>query len=102
MGMQITSAQLFNLNKGSYMKYISARIKPAKVYHGYTDDRQLIVDDVPSDGFVEKVIKIDRILSITAKYIFIETPHDTVQTWEYEGGFESMKKKMSSAGLLVD
>lgn len=84
------------------MKYISARIRPAKVYHGYTNDRQLIIDDVPSEEFVEKVIKIDRILSITAKYIFIETPHDTVQTWEYEGGFESMKKRMSSAGLLID
>ncbi len=84
------------------MKYITAHIRAANVYHGYTDNRKPIVDPVPSEEFVEKVIKIDRILSITASYIFIETPHDTVQTWEYTDGFENMKKKLSSAGLLID
>lgn len=84
------------------MKYISARIRACKVYHGYTSDRQPIVDDVPADGFVDKLIRVDRILSITPKYIFIECPHDTAQTWEYEGGFDEMKKRMSSAGLLID
>lgn len=84
------------------MKYISAHIKAAQVFHGYSDDRQLIVDDVPADGFVEKLIQIDRILSITANYIFIKCPHDTVQTWEYKGGFDAMKKRLASAGLLID
>ena len=50
--------------------------------------------------FVEKVIRIDRILSFTETYIFIECPHETVQTWEYEGSLEDMKTRLRSAGIF--
>lgn len=84
------------------MKYISARIRPDRVFHGYDAERQLVTDKMPNEHFVEKVIKVDRILSITAEYIFIECPHDTVQTWAYEGGFDAMKARLQTAGVLID
>ncbi len=84
------------------MKYISARIRPIKVYHGYSGDRQPIIDDLPPREFVEKVIKVERILSLTEDYIFIECPHDTVQTWEYEGSLSDIKSKLRAAGMLIE
>ena len=84
------------------MKYISARIRPIKVYHGYSADRELIVDDLPTREFAEKVIKIERILSLTEEYIFIECPHNTVQTWEYEGTLSDIKMQLRTAGMLIE
>ncbi|MBL0406170.1 hypothetical protein JKG68_19595 [Microvirga aerilata] len=83
------------------MKYITARVRPVKVYHGYDNERQIIIDDIPNRDFVEKVIKIDRILSFTEEYFFIECPHNTVQTWEYEGSLSDIKVQLQAAGMLV-
>ncbi|WP_201861584.1 hypothetical protein [Microvirga soli] len=84
------------------MKYITARIRPEKVFHGYDSDRKIVTDELPNQEFVEKVIKIDRILSFTENYIFIECPHNTVQTWEYEGGLADIKGRLREAGMLID
>lgn len=81
--------------------FIALKIKAKSVYHGYDEEGQLIIDPVEAKGFVEKIIKIDRILSFTEDYIFIECPHDTVQTWEYEGSLADIKAKLTSISALV-
>ncbi|WP_377844097.1 hypothetical protein [Bosea sp. UC22_33] len=83
------------------MKYITARVRPEKVFHGYDKDNQIITSQLPNKEFVEKVIRIDRILSFTENYIFIECPHETVQTWEYEGSLEDIKSRLRDADLLI-
>jgi hypothetical protein len=84
------------------MKYITARIRADRVFHGYDADNKIVTSDLAKTEFVEKVIKLDRILSFTDNYIFIECPHDTVQTWEYEGSLADMKERLRSAGVLID
>jgi hypothetical protein len=84
------------------MKYISARVRPEKVYLGYNENDELVTRPMPNTEFVEKVIRIDRILSFTEKYIFIECPHETVQTWEYEGSLEDIKTRLRGAGMMID
>jgi hypothetical protein len=81
--------------------YIALKIRAKSVYHGYDEDGKLIIDPVPSADFVEKIIKLDRILSFTEDYIFIECPHDTVQTWEYEGSIDDIQGKLTSIGALI-
>lgn len=84
------------------MKYITARVRPEKVYLGYDEDNQIVTSQLSNKDFVEKVIRVDRILSFTENYIFIECPHDTVQTWEYEGSLEDIKSRLRGADLLID
>lgn len=81
--------------------FIALKIKAKSVYHGYDEEGNLIVAPVGSTDFVEKVIKIDRILSFTEDYIFIECPHDTVQTWEYEGTLADIKGKLKTISAIV-
>ncbi|GHC76943.1 hypothetical protein [Limoniibacter endophyticus] len=84
------------------MAYVTAEIRASKVYHGYDEARRPIIDDLPSSEFVEKMIKISRILSVTENYIFIECPHNTVQTWEYKGTLDEFRIKMRQAGISVE
>jgi hypothetical protein len=51
--------------------------------------------------FVEKLLLIERIQSITEKYILVTSSHGRVMYWEYEGGFAALKQKLSTAGLIV-
>ncbi|WP_439498337.1 hypothetical protein [Bosea sp. (in: a-proteobacteria)] len=81
--------------------FIALKIKAKSVYHGYDEEGKLIIEPVGSTDFVEKLIKIDRILSVTEDYIFIECPHDTVQTWEYEGSLSDIKNKLRPINALV-
>lgn len=81
--------------------FIALKIKAKSVYHGYDEEGSLIVAPVGSTDFVEKVIRIDRILSFTEDYIFIECPHDTVQTWEYEGTLADIKGKLKTISAIV-
>jgi hypothetical protein len=81
--------------------FIALKIKAKSVYHGYDEEAKLIVEPVGATDFVEKLIKIDRILSFTEDYIFIECPHDTVQTWAYEGSLADIKAKLTSIRALV-
>jgi hypothetical protein len=81
--------------------FIALKIKAKDVYHGYDEEGKLVIEPVGSAGFVEKIIKISRILSFTEDYIFLECPHETVQTWEYEGSLADIKSKLASVDLLV-
>jgi hypothetical protein len=81
--------------------FIALKVKQKSVYHGYDEERKLIIEPVGSTGFVEKLIKVDRILSFTEDYIFIKCPHDTVQTWEYEGSLDDIKGKLTLLSALV-
>ena len=86
---------------GKSEMYITLKIRAKTAYHGYDADNKLITSPVGSTEFVEKIIRLDRILSFTEEYVFIECPHDTVQTWEYEGSIADIKQKLSSAGLML-
>ncbi|GAA5542157.1 MULTISPECIES: hypothetical protein [Brucella] len=84
------------------MAYVTAEIRASKVYHGYDEDRKAVIDDLGAGGFVTKLIKVSRILSVTEDYIFIECPHNTVQTWEYKGTLEDFRLKLRQAGVAAE
>lgn len=84
------------------MKYITARIRPRTVHLGYDEEGVLQTNTFEQREFVEKVIKIDRILSFTDDHIFIACPHDTVQVWDYEGDLSGIKDKLRAESLLID
>lgn len=82
-------------------KFITLRVRPNRTYHGYDSENRPISEEVTGNSFVEKVIAMDRILSVTEDNLYITVPHGRVQTWSYEGSLESVKSKLASAGLLL-
>ncbi len=84
------------------MSYITAHIRPRTVHLGYDANGELRKSDFAPREFVEKVIKIDRILSVTEDHLFVACPHDTVQVWDYKGDLASIKDQLRRAGLLLE
>ena len=83
------------------MKFISVRVRSSLVMHGFTDDNQEIVEEVRDEAFVEKLVAIERIQSVSEKYLLVTSSHGRVMYWEYEGGFAAMKARLDAAGLLI-
>jgi len=83
------------------MKFLSLRVRNAILMHGYGADHQEIVETFEGEAFVEKLIAVDRIQSVTEKYLLVTSSHGRVMYWEYEGTLASVKERLAAAGLLV-
>jgi hypothetical protein len=83
------------------MKFISLRVRNAIVMHGYTNDNKEIVDEIKDEEFVEKLIAVERIQSVSEKYVLVSSSHGRVLYWEYEGDLASIKTRLATAGLVV-
>ena len=83
------------------MKFISLRVRNAILMHGYTADNQEIVEEFKDEAFVDKLIAVDRIQSLTEKYVLVTSSHGRVMYWEYEGSLASVTARFAAAGLVV-
>ena len=83
------------------MKFISLRVRNALLMHGYTPDNQEIVEEFKDEAFVDKLIAVDRIQSLTEKYVLVTSSHGRVMYWEYEGSLASVRDRLATAGLVV-
>jgi hypothetical protein len=68
---------------------------------GYDSEGNKIKKYLENSEFIEKVIKIDRILSFADDHIYVECPHGTVEVWDYEGDLSMVKDHLKAQGLLI-
>ncbi|MEO5686098.1 MAG: hypothetical protein ABIR54_01955 [Burkholderiaceae bacterium] len=83
------------------MKFICLRVRNAILMHGYTSDNVEIVEEFTDEAFVEKLIAVDRIQSLTEKYVLVTSSHGRVMYWEYEGTLAVVQERLAAAGLVV-
>ncbi|MEN9659173.1 MAG: hypothetical protein RL571_2638 [Pseudomonadota bacterium] len=83
------------------MKYIALSVRTAMLVHGYTADNQEIIEEFHDETFMEKLIAIERIQSVTEKYLLVNASHGRTMYWEYEGDLNSIAQRLNTAGLLI-
>lgn len=83
------------------MKFIALRVRPSLVVHGYTPDNTEIVEHMDEAPFADKLVAIERIQSISDRYLLVTGSHGRVMYWEYEGGFDEVLRRLEQAGLLI-
>lgn len=67
------------------MSFIRLKVRAAFMVHGYDADNREIVEQIGEERFVEKLLRIERIQSISEKYLLVSASHGRVAYWEYEG-----------------
>ena len=45
-------------------------------------------------------MRLERIQSVSEKYVLVTSSHGRVVHWEYEGGLVALKARLRAAGLL--
>ena len=69
--------------------------------HGFDENNQEIIENVEVDQATLKLIAIDRIQSISEKFI-LTSYADRLIYWEYEESFEELIQQLSKTGLLIN
>lgn len=67
------------------------------VSHGYDETNKEIEEEVTVDRFSKKVISIDRIKSLSEKYILTDYLDGRWIYWEYEEDYETVKNMLLDA-----
>ena len=84
------------------MKFLSLRVRNALVMHGYDAENTEVIEEVKGQEFVEKLVAVERIQSVSENYLLVSSSHGRVLYWEYEGGMASVRQRLAAAGLMVD
>lgn len=56
------------------MSFIRLKVRAAFMVHGYDADNREIVEQIGEERFVEKLLRIERIQSISEKYCWSAPP----------------------------
>ena len=82
-----------SVNKG----FIEIVVQNHLVSHGFDENNKEIIEEVVVDQPAKKFISVDRIQSISEKYILTSYSFDRLVYWEYEGSYEDLKEKLNRA-----
>ncbi len=75
-------------------KFIRVVVKNHEILHGFDENNKEIIERVQVERPVAKLIAVDRILSITDKFILTNYAFDRLIYWEYEGGLPALEKDL--------
>ncbi|MFD2561417.1 hypothetical protein [Aquimarina rubra] len=77
------------------MKFIELTLKNHIILHGFDARNQEITEEVSVEIASKKLISVDRILSLSEKYILIKYAYDRIIYWEYLEEYEEVKTMLS-------
>jgi len=83
------------------MSFISLKVRAAFIMHGYDEQNREVIEQVSDPDFVEKLVRIERIQSISEKYVLVTASDGRLAYWEYDEEFADLKARLVAAGLLV-
>ena len=83
------------------MTFIELSVRTAKVVHGYDGDNQEITEEIHESEFMRKLVRVDRIQSVSDQYILVTSAFNRVMFWEYEGTFDELRTRLGYGNLLV-
>lgn len=75
-------------------KFIELTLGSHIVNHGYTNENQEIEESITVEGFSKKLVSVDRIKSISEKYILTDYLDGRWIYWEYKESYELVKKQL--------
>jgi len=77
------------------MKFIELTLKNHTIVHGFDARNQEIIEEVTVASPSKKLVAIDRILSVSQKFILIKYAYDRVIYWEYLEEYEHVKQMIT-------
>ena len=83
------------VKKMSAPNFIEIEVQNHIILHGFDEENKEILEEVTVEKPMKKLIRVDRIQSISEKYILSSYGYDRLIYWEYNGSYDSLKKLLS-------
>lgn len=81
------------------MKFLELDVRTALVVHGYDENNREVVEKIEEPAFMTKLIAIERIQSISERYVLVTGSHGRIMYWEYRGTMDELRARLAEAGL---
>ena len=84
------------------MNFIKIHTKNYIVVHGYDEHNKEIEETIEVNEPTEKLIAVNRILSISEKYILTSYAHNRIIYCQYEEDFKQIQAQLKLQGFLIN
>lgn len=81
--------------------FIELEVKTAIITHGYDAQNKEIQELINEGDFMKKIIAIERIKSISEKYLLVTSSHNRIMYWEYEETMSQVKQKLIDIAIPI-
>lgn len=81
--------------------FIELEVKTAIITHGYDAQNKEIQELINEGDFMKKIIAIERIKSISEKYLLVTSSHNRIMYWEYKGTMSHVKQKLIDIAIPI-
>ena len=77
-------------------EFIELELGRHVIVHGFDDNNQEITEEVKVNSFSKKVVSINRIKSISEKFILTDYAHGRWIYWEYKEYYQILKERLKT------
>ncbi|WP_194533879.1 hypothetical protein [Zobellia nedashkovskayae] len=76
-------------------KYIEVSMGSFRISHGYDQNNKEIEERIVVEGFSKKLVAVNRIKSVSEKYILTDYLDGRWMYWEYLESYEEVKQMLT-------
>ena len=87
----LTGCETSKVQKMTEPRFIEVVVQNHMVSHGFDENNQEILENVIVNEPRKKLIRVDRIQSLSEKYILTSYGYGRLVYWEYEGSYGELK-----------
>jgi len=77
-------------------EFIELELGSHVIVHGFDDNNQEITEEVKVNCFSKKVVSINRIKSISEKFILTDYAHERWIYWQYKDDYQMLKERLKT------
>ncbi|WP_378187560.1 hypothetical protein ACE939_04350 [Aquimarina sp. W85] len=81
--------------------FVEIEVKLGSIVHGYDTKNKEIEETFNESDFMNKIIALERIQSISERYILVNSSHGRVMYWEYKGTMKALKQRLLNIGVKI-
>ncbi|WP_299673906.1 hypothetical protein [uncultured Tenacibaculum sp.] len=75
-------------------RFIELKLGSHQIVHGFDDQNKEIIEEVTVDSFNKKLVNLDRIKSVSEKFILTDYAHGRWIYWEYEDDINEIRQQL--------
>ena len=94
----LTGCEAAKIEKMEGPEFIEIIVQNHMVSHGFDEKNKEILEEVIVEKPSKKLIRVDRIQSVSEKYILTSYGAGRLVYWEYEGEYDELKRLLVGGG----
>jgi len=94
--IMLAGCETSKVRKMDLPMFVEIEVQNHLILHGFDHDNKEITEEVNIESPMKKLIRVDRIQSVSEKYILTSYGFGRLVYWEYTGSYDKMKELLGT------